>query len=189
MDKIVFDIETKSAPEGYGDNQNLEKLEVSVVGVYSYNKNAYLSFEEKEMDKLVEVFRNSYLTIGFSSERFDIPVLQKYMPFPLTSIAHFDILKEIKERLGRRISLSILAEANLGAGKTTHGLEAIEFYKRGEMDKLKEYCIQDVKFTKEIYDLIKDRGYLWIPEKNSPIMNKIGFKDYLEIEPPPPKLI
>lgn len=189
MDKIVFDIETKSAPEGYGDNENLEKLEISVIGVYSYEKNTYFVFDENELDKLVSIFKNAYLIIGFSSERFDVPVLQKHIPFPLTSIPHFDILKEIKERLGRRIGLGVLAEANLGIGKSGHGLEAIEMYERGEFQKLKDYCLQDVKVTKEIYDLIKERKYLWIPEKDSPIMNKLDFSDFKEIEPPQPKLI
>ena len=62
---------------------------------------------------------------------------------------------------------------NLGEKKTSHGLEAIEMYRRGEMERLKEYCMQDVKITKKIFDLIRNQGYLWIPERGRPQMTKV----------------
>ncbi|PIZ42177.1 hypothetical protein COY34_03285, partial [candidate division WWE3 bacterium CG_4_10_14_0_2_um_filter_42_8] len=37
---------------------------------------------------------------------------------------------------------------------------AVEFYRQGEMDKLAEYCLNDVKITKEIYDYAVKNGSL-----------------------------
>src|SRR3989344_2090301 len=130
-DKVVFDIETKNTFADVGGDQNVDKLEVSVVGVYSYNKNEYFCFDENELGKLDDFFKNANLIIGFSSKRFDVPVLEKYFKFNLAAVPHYDILEEIVKSFGRRIGLGVLAEANLGIGKTGHGLEAIDMYARG----------------------------------------------------------
>lgn len=178
-DKLVFDIETKNSFADVGGDQNIEQLQVSVVGAYSYNQDKYFCFGENELNEFVELVKNSKLLIGFYSKHFDVPVLKKHFPFNLLSISHYDILEEIEKVLGRRIGLGVLAEANLGIGKTGHGLESIELYKKGEMQKLKDYCVQDVKITKDIFELIKNRGFLWIPERGIPQMKKIEIK-YIE---------
>ena len=173
MGKVVFDIETKNSFADVGGDQNIDKLLVSVVGVYEYDKDEYLCFGEDELDKLGEILRDANPLIGFWSKQFDVPVLQKHFKFNLAAVPHYDILGEIVKVLGRRISLNILAEANLGEKKTSQGLEAIEMYRRGEMERLKEYCMQDVKITKKIFDLIRNQGYLWIPERGRPQMTKV----------------
>ncbi len=173
MDKLVIDIETKNTFEDVGGREGLKNLEVSVVGVYSYDKNEYIAFDENEMTALGELLQRSHLIVTFAGARFDVPVLEKYFPFNINAIKHFDILEEVEGKLGRRIGLGILAEANLGVGKTGHGLDAIEFYRNGEMEKLKSYCLNDVKITKDLYELIKKQGYLWIPERNTSQMTKL----------------
>ncbi|MBI4034216.1 MAG: ribonuclease H-like domain-containing protein [Candidatus Brennerbacteria bacterium] len=183
MDKIVFDIETSNSPDDIGGWDHLEKLNVSVVGVYSYNQNRYFCFGENELEKLAAFFQNAALLVGFSSKRFDVPVLEKYFNFKLAAVPHFDILEEIERAFGRRVGLGILAEANLGLKKTGHGLEAIEMYKRGEIERLKSYCLQDVKITKEIFDLIRNQGYLWIPQRDVPDMVKLPLIYKEEISP------
>lgn len=172
-DRIVFDIETKNSFADVGGEKNVKKLEVSVVGVYSYEQNQYFIFDENEFSQINDLFKKARLLIGFSSKHFDVPVLEKYLPFNLSAIPHFDILEEIEKKLGRRIGLNILAQANVGSGKNGSGLDAIDFYRKGEMEKLKNYCLQDVKLTKEIFDLIKVQKYLWIPQKNVPQMIKL----------------
>ena len=62
-----------------------------------------------------------------------------------------DLLVEIEKRLGFRIKLDSVAQATLGIGKSGHGLQAVEFWKKGELDKLTSYCEQDVRVTRDIY--------------------------------------
>ncbi|MBI2278737.1 MAG: ribonuclease H-like domain-containing protein [Candidatus Brennerbacteria bacterium] len=187
INKFVFDIETKDTFEEVGGQENLKELHISVVGVYSYADDAYRAYEEYEFSALADAFRRAHLLIGFSSKRFDLPILQKYVNFPLAPIPHFDILEAIEKSFGRRVGLGILAEANLGVGKTAHGLQAIEFYRNGEMQKLKDYCLQDVKITKELYDLMQRQGYLWVPQRNSSQMAKVALS-FAEPAPPPANL-
>ncbi len=176
MDQIVFDIETKNSFADVGGEENLKKLDVSVVGVYSYKNNAYSCFDETELEKLKEVFQQSDLLIGFAVKRFDLPVLEKYLSpkgdFDFCNIPCFDILEKIEQSLGHRVKLDDLAKANLGIGKTAVGLEAIEFYRNGEIKKLKDYCLNDVKITKELYEMLKSQGHLWIPKRFSGKMLK-----------------
>lgn len=187
-DKIVFDIETKNTFADVGGQENIKKLETSVIGIYSYNEDAYYCFDESEFDKAGAYFQNAYMLIGFYSKKFDIPVLEKYFSFNIAAIQHVDILEEIEKRLGRRIGLGVLAEANVGVGKSAHGLDAIDFYKNGEMQKLKDYCTQDVRVTKMVYDQMKNEKYLWIPEKFKPQMTRLEFSDFVEPVPPPAQL-
>ena len=187
-DKIVFDIETKNTFDDVGGQANIGKLETSVVGVYSYANDSYTAYDENEFERLGLVLQGAYPLIGFYSKKFDVPVMEKYFSFSLSAIPHYDILEEIEKYLGRRIGLGVLAEANLGVGKSAHGLQAIEFYRNGEMQKLKEYCLQDVRLTKEIYDLIRNQGYLWIPERYTSKMTKLEIP-FMELTPPQAQLL
>lgn len=174
-DKIVFDIETKDSFDDVGGQENLHKLSLSVVALYSYEQDKYICFGEHELAEAEKIFKTAGTLIGFSSKRFDVPILNKYFPsFNLAAIPHYDILEEVEKSFGRRVGLNAIAEANIGLQKTSHGLEAIEMYRRGEMEKLREYCIQDVRITKEIFDLIRKQGYLWIPQRHVAQMFKAG---------------
>ncbi len=173
MDTLVIDIETKNSFQDVGGRDNLKDLEVSVIGVYSYESDKYRAFDEHELDDFGKILQKTQLIVTFAGKRFDLPVMSKYFDFDIRAIRHFDILEEIEEKYGRRIGLGILAEANIGAGKTGHGMEAVDLYARGEMEKLKSYCLNDVKLTRGLYDLIKSRGYLWMPQRNSNEMIKV----------------
>jgi hypothetical protein len=76
---------------------------------------------------------------------------------------------------GQRVSLSRLAEANLGVKKDHHGSEAIGLYRDGKMEELKEYCINDVKLTKELYDLYHKQNFLLMPSKQTGEIIKVEF--------------
>jgi DEAD/DEAH box helicase domain-containing protein len=175
MDKLVIDIETKNTFADVGGQNNIHKLEVSFVGVYSYNQDKYLSFYENQLDELAKLLQKSGLVIGFSINRFDIPVLEKHCNFNIFALPRLDLLDEIEMALGHRISLDMLAKANLGIGKTHNGLEAIKFYKEGNLEELKNYCLHDVKITKDLYDLAKKQGHLLVPKKYSDEIVKANF--------------
>lgn len=151
MRKIVFDIETKNTFQEAGSN-NPADLDISVVCIYDYEKDKYDSYLEKDFKNLWPIIEKADMLIGFNSEHFDTPLLNKYYPGDLTKIKSLDILKEIKNSLGRRIKLDTIAEATLGKKKTGHGLEAIAWWKNGEVDKIIKYCLEDVKITKEVYE-------------------------------------
>lgn len=172
-DKIVFDIETKNTFADVGGKENLEQLSVSLVCIYSYNLNKFLCYRDDALHDLGRIMQNAGLLIGFSSNRFDIPVLNKYFHFNLKALPSLDLLDQIELSYGRRIGLDILAKTNLGVGKTNHSLDAIKFYEEGDWDSLERYCTQDVLVTRDLYELAKRQGYLMVPEKWSDKVHKV----------------
>ncbi|OGY96343.1 MAG: hypothetical protein A2122_01845 [Candidatus Liptonbacteria bacterium GWB1_49_6] len=173
LDTLVFDIETQNFftdPE-VGWN-NFDALKISVVGIYSYARGKYFCFEEHEMEKLAEFFREASCLVGFSMNRYDVPVLHRYFQklgdirgLDLWGKERVDLLSEIELATGERIGLGKLAEANLGEGKTGHGAHAIELYRNGEIAALKDYCLVDVRLTKELYDIYRKKGEFIIPDR------------------------
>lgn len=151
MRKIVFDIETRNIFSEVGSSDPTA-LDISVVGIYDSENDSYHSFLQEELKDLWPILERADLLIGFYSEHFDLPLLNKYYPGDLSKIPHLDILKEIKKQYGRGMRLDQLAEGTLGKNKTSHGLEAVKWWRQGEIQKIKDYCLADVKITKEIYD-------------------------------------
>lgn len=182
QDTLVFDIETQNffTDQGVGWD-NFEALKISVVGVYSYAQDKYFCYTEDEMDKLAELFSGNVRIVGFASNRYDIPVLNLYFQklgredLNLWSKERVDLLHEIEMAMGQRISLSRLAEANLGVKKDRHGSEAIGLYARGEIEELKKYCLKDVEITKKIYDIYLAENQLFVPDKRTGETVKVQF--------------
>lgn len=151
MRKVVFDIETRNIFQDVGSNDPRD-LDISLVGVYDSETDSYSSYLQEELPKLWPILEKTDLLIGFNSEHFDIPVLDKYYPGDLTKIKSLDLLKEIRAVAGRRMKLDQLAEGTLGVNKSGHGLDAIVWWKQGEIEKIRKYCLDDVRITKDLYD-------------------------------------
>jgi len=105
--------------------------------------------------KSFEYFKKADRIIGFNSKRFDVPVLKPYLPQEFQKFNHFDILEHIKEINGKRVSLNAVAKETLGQQKVDEGGNAITYWKKHDeesLKKLKYYCEEDVRITKEVYD-------------------------------------
>ena len=172
-DIIVIDIETKNSFFDVGGKENLKNLDVSLACLYSYNRGSFLTFRDENISELGPLLQGAGLIIGFSINRFDLPILDKYFNFNLLAVPTLDLLDEIEEAYGRRISLDALAKANLGIGKTNHGMDAIKFYNEGDWESLEKYCLHDVLITKDLYELGKNQGHLLIPDRWTDNMTKL----------------
>ncbi len=155
MHKLVFDIETKNIFQDVGSNDPTD-LDISVVGLYDYDTGKYGSFLQEEFDQMWPIFEKADVLITFTGEHFDIPLLNKYYKKTgrgdLTKIRSLDILKEIKMQYGRRMKLDQIAEGTFGINKSGHGLEAVAWWRTGEVEKIRKYCLDDVKITKDVYE-------------------------------------
>ncbi|MDO8575297.1 MAG: ribonuclease H-like domain-containing protein [bacterium] len=151
MRKIFFDIETRNSFEEAGSGEP-SALDLSVVCIYDSETGKYTSYLQEELKNLWPIIEKADMLIGFNTEHFDIPILNKYYSGDLTKIKSLDLLKEIKSSLGRRLKLDGVAEATLGKNKSGHGMEAIIWWNEGKIDEIIKYCKEDVKITKEIYE-------------------------------------
>lgn len=159
MRAITFDIETAPVSLSRG-KLDVSNMEITVVGVHDTDTNEYTSYLKEDLPRLWPIIEKADMLIGFNSDSFDIPLLNRYYPGDLTTIKSLDLLTEVYNTLGRRLRLQTLAEATLGRGKSGHGLEAMEWWAQGLYDKVREYCIDDVRITRELYDYARTYGHL-----------------------------
>ncbi|MBI4121000.1 MAG: ribonuclease H-like domain-containing protein [Parcubacteria group bacterium] len=159
MRKIVLDVETKNMFADVGGNDPT-LLDMSLVCIYDSATDSYASYLEEELPNLWPILEQADVLIGFNSDHFDIPLLNKYYLGDLSQKKSVDLLSEIKNVLGHRVKLDTVAEATLGVKKSGNGLQAIEWWRKGEVDKVRQYCIDDVRITKEVYEYALKNGHL-----------------------------
>jgi len=135
-------------------------LGVSVVGTYWSENDEYRAYREQEFPELEERIKKCTLVVGFNNKYFDFPVLQPYMKISLSTIPMLDIMDDLAQGLGHRVSLESVAQGTLGVGKMSSGLQAIRWWREGNFDDLIKYCLQDVKLTREVYEYGRAHGYV-----------------------------
>lgn len=183
--EIVLDLETKDAPKNWGD-RDLASLGVSVVGIWSSQTNDFRIFREADIAiGLAPLLKNADLIIGFFIRKFDLPVLQPYFDFNLGEIPSLDIFDDVTSKLGHRVSLSSLAKATLGEGKSGHGLDAVSWYRQGQWEELEKYCLNDVRLTLDLYRYGQKHGHLlfesFVDHKTVSVPVSWGMPDEAEI--------
>ncbi|MBI1974716.1 MAG: ribonuclease H-like domain-containing protein [Candidatus Zambryskibacteria bacterium] len=163
MRKIVLDIETKNFFEHVGTN-NPADLDLALIAIHDSETDSYSSYLQEDLSKLWPILEHADMLIGFNSDHFDLPLLNKYYPGDLTQISSLDILREIKNSYGRRMRLEQLAEGTLGKNKSGHGSDAMNWWQAGEVEKVRNYCIDDVKLTRELYEYARANNKLYFKE-------------------------
>ena len=157
---LYFDLETQKSAEDVDGWGNIHLMGLAVGVVWDSLEQKYFSYLENEASKLVEKLRTSNLVVGFNVKKFDYGVLQPYADFDLHEITTFDMLEDIKVKLNHRLSLNHLAENTLNSKKSADGLISLQWYKEGKIDKIVEYCQQDVKVTRDLFEYGENYGYI-----------------------------
>lgn len=158
MRRITLDIETSNTfVDGTFDPT---KLDLSIICIHDSKTDEYLSFTQEELPKLWPILEKADMLIGYNSDHFDIPLLNKYYPGELTRIRSLDLMKEVRAVLGRRLKLDNIAQATLERGKSGDGLQAVKWWKEGKVDLVRKYCIEDVRITKDLYEYARKHKHL-----------------------------
>jgi len=162
---LVMDLETQRSAEEVGGWGNSDKMLVALAVVYDYAAEAYRTYYEADVDRLLLDMFAADLVIGFNIDRFDLKVLSGYTDHDLERIRTFDLLTQVHDRLGYRLSLQRLSEANLGEGKAGSGLQSLQWWKEGRIDLIETYCRKDVEMTRRLWETGKRQGYLLYKDK------------------------
>jgi DEAD/DEAH box helicase domain-containing protein len=163
---LVIDVETQKLVQEVGGWDQIDKLGISVACAYDSKTDQFLSFEEKDLKKLIELCEER-LVIGYNIRGFDLPVMVPY-GLKIQGLDVFDIMFDI-QTLTRRpaLKLEAIAQGTLGTGKSADGLLAVEWYKKGEIQKIIEYCLQDVKVTRDVFQFGRQNGFIRIQNSES----------------------
>jgi DEAD/DEAH box helicase domain-containing protein len=157
---IYLDLETQKLAEEVGGWHNTHLMRVSVAVIYDSLERRFLNFTEDRIDDLVDHLKKAELIVGFNIRRFDYSVLSAYTGINLSELPTFDILEDIHNRLGFRLGLDHLAKETIDQAKSADGIQAVEWFRQGEMEKLTDYCRQDVVATRDLFIYGLEKGSL-----------------------------
>lgn len=149
---ITFDIETANFFTDVHSNDPAD-LTLALICIHDSETDLYSCFLEKELSNLWPVLERADLLVGYNSDHFDIPLLNKYYPGDLTRMKSIDIMKEMQAVTGRRYKLDAVAEGTLNKKKTGgKGGQSVIWWREGKVKEVREYCMVDVELTKKLFD-------------------------------------
>ena len=155
---VYFDLETqKSAAEVGGWNRKRD-MKMSVGVTYSTGDSQYRIFPETQVNDLIKQLTRADRVVGFNILNFDYEVLAGYSPLDLRAVPTLDLMADLEQTLGHRLSLDALAKATLNAPKIADGMQALKWWKERKLMEIAEYCCFDVKITKELHEYGQRRG-------------------------------
>ena len=143
---IIYDIETYPLRA-----TNIMNMSVAVTFDY---ENQYKVWFEKDIHELIAYLLKFDNIIGFANKNFDNAILNQYLSGTKQKLdaKSIDLLEIIEARLGHRVSLNNIAFPTLKLEKSGDGSMAIDWWLQGKKDLVVEYCKDDVKITKELYE-------------------------------------
>ncbi|MCB0271553.1 MAG: ribonuclease H-like domain-containing protein [Bdellovibrionales bacterium] len=161
---VYFDLETIRSADEVGGWGNIKGMGMACGVCYSTKDKTYHVYEEKDVVELINLLKSADLVVGFNHVRFDYEVLRGYSSFDFSKLINFDILIDLKNRLGHRVRLDSVAKSTLGISKSADGLQSLKWVKEGKMDLVIEYCKQDVKVTKEVFEFGQNNQFVNIDQ-------------------------
>jgi len=159
-DVIVLDLETQYLANEVGGWSRIRDMKLAVGVTYSPGENVYRTYLEEDAQLLVAALRKADRVIGYNLLRFDYEVLRPYTPDPLLDVPTVDMLDVIHRALGRRVKLDDVAAATLGQGKSADGIQAVRWFRQGQIEKVIDYCRRDVEVTWQVYQFGRKNGYV-----------------------------
>ncbi|MDB5188202.1 MAG: box helicase protein box helicase protein [Candidatus Kaiserbacteria bacterium] len=189
---ITFDIETANFFSDVNSNDPAD-LTLAIICIHDSETDSYSSYLESELPQLWPILERADLLVGYNSDHFDIPLLNKYYPGDLTRMKSIDIMKEMQMVTGRRYRLDAVAEGTLGKKKTAgKGGQSVIWWREGKINEVRDYCLKDVELTKKLFDYALEKGSLkykelgkshevkldiskWLAPKSSAMTFTLGF--------------
>jgi DEAD/DEAH box helicase domain-containing protein len=160
MNLVYFDLESQKLFEEVG-GRDASKLLLACGVTWSTARNDFAVYWEKDAQALIAELKSADRVIGFNTIKFDYEVLKPYAPNEnLRAIRSTDMLQDIYRTLNFRLSLDSIARATLGTTKTADGVMSVEWFRKGELDKVAEYCKTDVDITRRVYEFGRDNGFV-----------------------------
>ncbi len=163
---LVVDVETQRLAQEVGGWGNIDKLGISVACAYDSKTDKFMSFEEKDLKSLFDLCYQR-LVVGYNIKGFDLTVMAPY-GLDAKRVDVFDIMYDLEAVTRQRyLKLEYVARGTLGVGKLADGLQAVEWWKKGEIQKIIEYCTQDVRVTRDIFQFGRQNGFVKVQRSES----------------------
>lgn len=166
MNYVFFDLETQNLFDDVGGRANVSQLKMSCGVTWSEKRGDFAVYWERDAPALIRELQSAAKVIGFNLKGFDYLVLQPYAPnVRFASIPTLDMFFDLRQTLGFAVGLENVASATLGTGKSADGVQAVEWFRAGELDKLAEYCKMDVDVSRRVFEFGRDNGFVYYKSK------------------------
>lgn len=180
MNALIYDIEIEKAICGKNEErlagydycdgwQDHANMGISVIGAYDYAEDRYRVFCKDNMHEFAEAVEKTDLLVGFNNIAFDNAVIRACWE-PLVKMPEnwadksYDLLVEIWRCVGlgpafvypthMGFGLDAMCEKNFGTKKSGHGAKAPIYWQRGAIGNVIDYCLNDVRLTKQLFDAV-----------------------------------
>ena len=160
MNIVYFDLESQKLFQDVG-GRDASKLLLACGVTWSTARSDFAVYWEKDAPGLIAELKTADRVVGFNIIGFDYEVLKPYARNEnFRTFRTTDMLQDIYRTLNFRLSLDSIAKATLGATKTADGLQSVEWFRNGELDKVAEYCKSDVDITRRVYEFGRENGFV-----------------------------
>jgi len=165
---FVFDLETKRLAQEVGGWDYIDRLGLAAAVLLDIESDSFLYFTEDRSQSLVDTILDADRMIGFNVIRFDYAVLKPYGLAMSTSLMEktTDLLMDIYQTLGFRVSLDNLAATTMQTRKSADGLQAVAWYKEGKIEEVLKYCEIDVAVTKQLWEFGVEHGCVYFQDRH-----------------------
>lgn len=184
MDHIVVDVEiAKTIEETPGGWDATDKLGVAVACVWEYTTARMRVYGPEDVFALQERIERADRVSGFNIFRFDFPVIYGCSKSKWGESDGFgsifekllpktdDMLRRIWQAKGLDpdkfdkathggVGLDAVARATIGASKIGYGGDAPKWYQAGQIQRVTNYCADDVAIERDLTDFVEKYGYV-----------------------------
>ena len=168
MTEIYLDVETQRlADEVQGGWDNIRAFGLSVAVTWDAAHD-FREWYENDAVRLIGELSAFERVVTFNGDRFDLEVLSAYGDVAALRQKSVDILRDLKRRLGFRVSLQAVAQSTLGRQKTGSGVDAVTWWRSGDpilRRRVADYCRMDVEILRELVVHGRREGFVKVPSR------------------------
>lgn len=168
-DEIFLDVETRRlSHEVEGGWSSINKFGLAVAVTWDKSKGFRRWFETDSQELIKELNRFSRV-VTYNGDRFDLEVLRGYGGVQSLRNKSKDLLADLYEKLGFRVKLDHLVKETLGRQKSGSGLDAVKWWRQGEIEKVCSYCQDDVRILIDLVDFARANKYVLVDGRKVPV--------------------
>ena len=182
----IFDLEIKKPIEQCSKGwQSHNEMGVSCLCLFDYFTNRYRVFDDSSRLECLDILKLYDYVVGYNTVNFDWRVVNASwsIPFEKTRISKdFDILRELwiskgldpDNFVGRThggVKLDDVARETINMQKTLDGATAPQYFQQGRIAEVIDYCLEDVRIEKTLFEFVVENGYVIRNGNRIPIPN------------------
>lgn len=186
MNALIYDIEIlKAIPSPYSHCEkgikycsgwsDHARMGISVIGAYDYLEGRTRVFCADNFPAFIDRAQQpGTLLVGFNSIPFDNAVIAATLGASFEETQCYDLLREIWIAAGLSptfergthggYGLDAVCAKNFGTQKSGNGALAPVLWQKGQIGEVIDYCLNDIRLTKQLFDRALDGGALISPK-------------------------